>query len=323
LDVIPNSRTARADLDTLIRASDPIPTWLAMVRKCVTLSTVVRPGRSGPATLDLLDIEACRLAAAAHEAPSLRRKILQLWKIEGLVFRFFEGRDDPKCSLRKSSMPLSAGPPAHCGLAMAIVLQEGFNPQRLHDRFEITADPRFVMFCYETTGLMLAIAESGVFGGLVRGLGSGGLLRHRLSSAPENHGFLDSYTVEQRRLAAHGFGRALYFTTSGFSRAVLQTEGVAGLPATAALHGLNSANSLINCRDLDSLMASDNEGLPPSVAEGLDGGLFNTLCLLEWAFPGCSGELGCESDRGARIVGAARAESQKARDNELGPPMKA
>ena len=178
------------------------------------------------------------------------------------------------------------------------------------------------MFCYETTGLMLAIAESRIFGGLVRGLASVGLLRHRLSSVPKDHGFLDSFTTDQRRLAAHGFGRALYFRSRSFAGAVAQTEGVPGLPATAALRGLNSANSLINCRDLESLLASDNGGLPPSVAAGLDGGLFNTLCLLEWAFPGCSGELDCESDRGARIVSAARAESQKARDKELGPPMK-
>ena len=314
---------ARASLDTTNGASDPIPTWLATVRKFVTLSTVVRLGRSGPTTLDQLDNEICRLTDAALSASSLHRKVLNLWKIEGLVFRFFEGRDDPELSLRRSSMPLAAGPPAHCGLAMAIVLQEGFDPQRLHDRFGITADPRFVMFCYETTGLMLAIAESRVFGGVVRGLGLAGLLRRRLAAAPESHGFLDSFTVEQRRLAAHGFGRALYFKTLGFSRAVSCAGGVPGIPATAALRGLNSANSLINCRDLHSLLANDNEGISPGVAEGLDGGLLNTLSLLEWAFPGCSGALCCKTDRGGRILTTAQANARKARDNELGPPMKA
>ncbi len=316
-------RTARAKLDTPFGASDSIPMWLATMRKCVTLSTVVRLGRSGPATLDQLDDEVRRLTETAHASKSLRRKVLNLWKIEGLVFRFFESRDDPELSLRRSSMPLAAGPPAHCGLAMAIVLREGFNPRRLHDRFGATADPRFVMFCYETTGLMLAIAESGVFGGVVRGLGLVGLLRHRLVAAPESHCFLDSFSIEHRRLAAHGFGRALYFQTLGFSGAVSRTEGVPGIPATAALRGLNSANSLINCRNLDNLLANDYQGFPPGVAEALDGGLFNTLCLLEWAFPGCSGELDRPGERAARIISTAQAEAQTAREDRLGPPMKA
>lgn len=132
-----DGRTALADLETPIGGFDPIPTWLANVRKCATLSTVVRLGRSGPATLDSLDLEARRLSAAAHEAPSLHQKVLTMWRIEGLVFRFFEDREGSDISLRGSSMPLAGGPAAHCGLAMAIVLQEGFDPQRLHDRFAI------------------------------------------------------------------------------------------------------------------------------------------------------------------------------------------
>jgi hypothetical protein len=39
-----DGRTALADLETPIGGSDPIPTWLANVRKCATLSTVVRLG---------------------------------------------------------------------------------------------------------------------------------------------------------------------------------------------------------------------------------------------------------------------------------------
>lgn len=317
------TETTRADTVGSRGVSDPIPTWLATVRKCATLATVVRLGRWGPGTLDKLDAEARDLTAMALAAPSLHRKVRNLWKIEGLVFRFFERDDDQELSLRRSSMPLAAGPPAHCGLAMAIVLQEGFDPQRLHRRFEAAADPRFVMFCYETTGLMLALAESALYGGVIRGIGSLGLLRFRLPAALEDHRFLDSFSIDQRRLAAHGFGRALYFRMLGFSRAVSGTEGVPGLPRTAALRGLNSANSLINSWDLDRLLAYDTRGLGTEVSKGLDGGLFNTLCLLEWAFPGCADALRTTTDRGARIIDSAVAEARPARHHESGPPMKA
>lgn len=306
---------------TPIDRSDPIPTWKATQRKMTTLATVLRLTRRGPRTLEELDIEIRRLVTAAMAAPTLLLKIRNLWKIEGLVFRFFERHDDPELSLRRSSMPPAAGPPAHCGLAMAVVMREGFDSQRLLERFEIVADPTFAMFCHETTGLMLAIADSGVFGSLIRTLGPLGMLRHQMPAAPERHGFFASLSDERSRLAGHGYGRALYFKTLGFSRAVSRIEKATGLPTIAMLRGLGSANSLINCRDLERLLDQNTDGLSPTVTEGLDGGLFNTLCLLEWSIPGSLAGLNRRSDRGTRIIKAAEVAARSARDNGSGPPM--
>jgi len=306
-----------------LHVNGPVPTWKAIFRKCATMATVVRLARSEPNDVGGLEIEIRRLVRLALAAPTVQRKVLNLWRIEGLVFKYCDRRADPELSLRRSSMPLEAGPPAHCGLAMAAVLQEGFDPERLGARFSMAADPRFIRFCHETTGLMLAIADSGLLGGLVRAAGSVGVLGARLDRPADKAGFFAAGEDDRRRLVAHGFGRALYFTSLDLQGAVSRVLRERGLPADAALRGLSGANALVNSRDLDLLLERGGDGFPPEVIGGFEGGLANTLCLLEWTIPGALRGLTSSREGSRRMIDAAVAEARSARLNGLGPPMRA
>jgi hypothetical protein len=285
--------------------------------------TVVRHKPGGPRTADELDAWARDLTEAALSASSLHRKVLSLWRIEGTVFSFFARDDNPTLSLCRSSMPLEAGPPAHCGLAMATVLHVGFHPLRILERLQAAADPRFITFCHETVGLVLAISQRDLVRRLARVSSRLGLFRYRLPVAPAPGDFLASLPDEQRRLAAHGYGRGLYFSTFGLRRAISRIERSPELPITATVRGLVSAHGLINCRDLDVLLAQETDGFPREVVEGLDGGLFNVLCLLEWTVPGCLGSLSRHSNRGARLLEAAESAARSARHEGSGPPLEA
>ena len=154
-----------------------VPTWKALCRKANVLSTTTLRSIVVPPSTEEFVARSVGIASLAADRRLLDQKILALWQLEGLAFAFFERQDNWRVRVEDLDLPPEAGPPVHCGIAMAAVLKYGFDADRLMDRLEAVADPAFSVFAIETIGLMLAVYERDFFGVATSLLGRVGVVR--------------------------------------------------------------------------------------------------------------------------------------------------
>ena len=103
--------------------------WAGWLHKALALATVSRR-HGGRLPLSEYAARVRVLSDQAARAPSLRRRIWTLWRIESLTFGCAD-RTGGDFQLRGTELPLEAGPPAACGLSMAAVLEAGFDAHPL------------------------------------------------------------------------------------------------------------------------------------------------------------------------------------------------
>jgi hypothetical protein len=274
-----------------------------------------------PASTDEFVACSADIARSAADHRRLDQKILALWQLEGLAFAFFERREDRPVRVEDLDLPLAAGPPVHCGIAMAAVLKHGFDGDRLLDRLEATADPAFAPFAIETVGLMLAVYERDLFGVATGLLGRLGLVRHTRLQRPPIRSFLESVPRNLRPQIAHGYGRALYFKRFRLAGAVRSARRQNELPVAATARGVVAAFTLINSRDLGRVLSLRGDDSIVELTDGIKGGMMNSLVLLEWTFPGCLRSPDGITDRGSRLIDEAADRAATARRQGLGPPL--
>ncbi len=300
---------------------NPVPTWKALCRKARVLATTTVRSIAVPASTDEFVACTARIARSAADHRLLDQKILALWQLEGLAFAFFERQEDGRVRVEDLDLPLAAGPPVHCGIAMATVLKHGFDADRLLDRLEAAVDPAFAAFAIETVGLMLAVYERDLFGVATSVLGRVGVVRHTMLRRPPIRSFLESVPRTHWPQIAHGYGRALYFKRFSFAGAVRSAQRQNGLPLAATARGVAAAFTLINSRDLGRVLKwrGDDSNLEPT--DGIKGGMMNSLVLLEWTFPGCLRSAGEVTDHGSGLIDEAADRAATARRRGLGPPL--
>ena len=302
---------------------NPVPTWKALCRKARVLATTSMRFTAVPASTDEFVAHSIRIASSAADHQRLDQKILALWRLEGLAFAFFEGREDMRVRVEDLDLPPAAGPPIHCGIAMATVLKQGFDAERLLDRLEAVVDPTFALFAIETVGLMLAVYERDLFGMTTSMLGRVGVVRHTRLRRPVIQSFLESVPRTLCPQIAHGYGRALYFKRFSFAGAVRSAQRQNGLPVTATARGVAAAFTLINSPDLGQVLRLRVDDSDFELAEGIKGGMMNSLVLLEWTFPGCLHSASGVTDPGSRLIEEAADQAATARRRGLGPPLEA
>jgi len=262
-----------------------------------------------------------QISGSVNDHRLLDEKILALWKLEGLAFAFFERQGDGRVRGEELGLPPEAGPPVHCGIAMAAVLKYGFDADRLLERLEAVANPAFAQFAIETLGLMLAIYEQDFFGVATSLLGRIGVVRHTRLRRPPIRSFLESVPQRCWPLVAHGYGRALYFKRFSLAGALRNAQRQNDLPVTATVRGVAAAFTLINSRDLGRVLRLRGAESNLELTHGIDGGMRNTLILLEWTFPECLSSVGGVTDRGSRLIDEAADLADAARRSGLGPPL--
>jgi len=262
-----------------------VPTWMALLRKTRVLATTSVRSVAVPASAEEFVAHGVRIAESAADRRLLDQKILALWQLEGLAFAFFERQDDGRVQIEALGLPPEAGPPVHCGIAMAEVLKHGFDADRLLDRFEVVTDPAFTPFAIETVGLMLAVYERDLLG------------------------------------VAHGYGRALYFKQLSLAGSLGWARSQEDLAVEATVRGVAAAYTLINSRDLRRVLSLRGNQSDPETAGGIEGGMMNTLVLLEWTFPGCLSSIDEVADRGARLIDEAAKLADAARRRGQGPQL--
>ena len=300
---------------------NPVPTWKALCRKVRVLATTTPRSIAVPASTDEFVARCDRLARAAADQRFLDQKILALWQLEGLAFAFFEGQEDDRFRVVDLDLPPAAGPPVHCGIAMATVLKHGFEADRLLDQLEAVVDPAFAPFAIETVGLMLAVYEPDLFGVATSVLGRVGVVRHTRLRRPPIPSFLESVPRTHWPHLAHGYGRALYFKRFSFAGAVRSAQRQNGLPVAATARGVTAAFTLINSRDLERVLRLRGDDSNVELTDGIRGGMMNSLVLLEWTFPGCLRSACAVPDDGSRLIGEAEDRAATARRQGLGPPL--
>jgi hypothetical protein len=93
------------------------------------------------------------------------------------------------------------------------------------------------------------------------------------------------------------------------------------LPAAATVRGVAAAYALINSRDLRRVLSLRGSESSVEPAVGIEGGIVNTLVLLEWTFPGCLSSIDGVTDRGSRLIGEAAGRAAAARRQGRGPSL--
>jgi len=274
-----------------------------------------------PASPDEFVARSRRIARSASEHRLLDQKILALWQLEGLAFAFFERQLDGQVRVEDLDLPPAAGPPVHCGIAMSAVLKHGFDADLLLDRLEAVADPAFALFAIETVGLMLAVYERDFFGVTTNLLGRFGLVRHTRLRRPPIQSFLESAPRDRWPQIAHGYGRALYFKRFSLAGAIRSAQRQHDLPVAATTRGVAAAFTLINSRDLERVLTLRGDDSNSELADGITGGILNSLALLEWTFPGCLNSAAGATDRGSNLIAEAADRAATAHRQGLGPPL--
>lgn len=300
---------------------NPVSTWMALLRKTRVLATTSARSVAVPASAEEFVAHGVRIAESAADRRLLDQKILALWQLEGLAFAFFERQDDGRVQIEALGLPPEAGPPVHCGIAMAEVLKHGFDADRLLDRFEIVTDPAFTPFAIETVGLMLAVYERDLLGVATSLLGRIGVVRHTPLRRPPLRSFLESVPRDHWPYIAHGYGRALYFKQLSLAGALGLARRQEDLAVEATVRGVAAAYTLINSRDLGRVLSLRGNQSDPEMAGGIEGGMMNTLVLLEWTFPGCLSSIDGAADRGARLIDEAAKLADSARRRGQGPQL--
>jgi hypothetical protein len=298
-----------------------VPTWKALCRKAKVLSTTTLRSLEVPTSTEEFVARSGHIAGLAADHRLLDQKILALWKLEGLAFAFFERQDDWRVRVEDLDLPPEAGPPVHCGIAMAAVLKFGFDADCLLDQLEAVADPAFAVFAIETIGLMLAVYERDFFGVATSLLGRVGVVRHARLQRPPTRSFLESMPRSCWPQIAHGYGRALYFKRFSLVGAVRRAQRQKSLPVAATARGVAAAFTLINNRDLGLVLRLRGDESNVELTDGIEGGMMNTLVLLEWTFPGCLSSVGGVTDRGSRLIDEAVDRADDARRQGMGPPL--
>jgi len=288
----------------------------------MTLATTACPRRQESKTGGELRRLISSLVEEAQRSPNIAGKVRALWGVEGLVFQFFQTRAPASMTLYELDLPLQAGPPAHCGLAMAAVQQQGFTSDRLFPWLEDRSDHRFVRFAWETVGLMLAVYQRDVFGAITTVLGRCGIINKRRLQTPKSiQSLVMMLPDDQRRLVAHGYGRALYFKRWSLTTAMREAQTQSALPAAAVVRGLVAAYMLVNSNELDTVFQLCDSFGEETIKEAVCGGVLNTLALLEWLFPDCLGVLILPSDKLQSLVTEAAHLAVSAHARHLGPPL--
>ena len=298
-----------------------VPTWKALCRKAKVLSTTTLRSLDVPTSTEEFVARSADIAGSAADQRLLDQKILALWQLEGLAFAFFERQDEWQMRVEDLDLPSEAGPPVHCGIAMAAVLKYGFDADCLQDRLEAVADPAFALFAIETIGLMLAVYERDFFGVATSLLGRVGVVRHTRLRRPPTRSFLESVPQNWWPQIAHGYGRALYFKRFSLVGAVRRAQSQNSLPVAATARGVAAAFTLINSRDLGRVLRLQGDDSNVELTDGIEGGMMNTLVLLEWTFPGCLSSVGGVTDRGSRLIDEAADRADSARRRGMGPPL--
>jgi hypothetical protein len=302
-------------------SGNPVPTWKALCRKARVLATTAPRSIAVPASTEEFVDRSIRIAHFAADQRLLDRKILALWQLEGLAFAFFERQEDWRGRVDDLDLPPAAGPPVHCGIAMATVLKHGFDAESLLDRLEAVVDPAFALFAIETVGLMLAVYERDLFGMATSMLGRIGVVRHTRLRRPPIQSFLESVPPTHWPQIAHGYGRALYFKRFSLAGAVRSAQRQRELPMAAVARGVAAAFTLINSRDLKRVLRLREDDWNSELTDGITGGMMNSLVLLEWTFPGCLREAGEGTDLGSGLIDEATDRAATARRQGLGPPL--
>jgi len=300
---------------------DLVPTWMTMLRKMRVLATTSVRSVGAPASTEEFVAQSIRIADSAADQPLLDQKILVLWQLEGLAFAFFETHDDGGVRVADLGLPPEAGPPVQCGIAMAEVLKHGFDADRLLDRLEAVSDPSFARFGIETIGLMLAVYERDLLGVATSLLGRVGVVRHTRLQRPALRSFLESVPQSCWPLIAHGYGRALYFKRFSLDGSLRIAQRQDDLPVEATVRGVTAAYTLINSRDLGRVLRLRGSDSDLDLNGGIEGGMMNTLVLLEWTFPGCLSALDGVTDRSSRLIEEAADRADGARRQGQGPPL--
>lgn len=300
---------------------DLIPTWKVLCRKIKVLSTTTPRSIVVPSSKEEFVTRSAHIADSITDHRLLGQKILALWQLEGLAFAFFERQDEWRVRVEDLDLPPEAGPPVHCGIAMAAVLKYGFDADCLLDRIEAVADPAFSLFAIETIGLMFAVYERDFFGVATSLLGRVGVVRHTRLQRPPTRSFLESMPLSCWPQIAHGYGRALYFKRFSLSGAVKRAQRQNYLPVAATVRGVAAAFTLINNRDLGLVLRLRGDGSNVELTDGIKGGMMNTLVLLEWTFPGCLSSVDGVTDRGSRLIDKATDRAETARRQGMGPPL--
>jgi len=298
-----------------------VPAWMTFLRKARVLATTSVRSVVPPSSTEEFVAQSVRIADAAADQRLLDQKILALWQLEGMAFAFFEQQDDERVRVEDLALPLEAGPPVHCGLAMAEVLKIGFDADRLMGRLEAVCDPLFARFAIETIGLMLAVYERDLMGVAASLLGRVGVVRHARLHRPPLRSFLESVPESRWPLIAHGFGRALYFKRFSLEGSLRIAQRQDELPTEATVRGVAAAYTLINSRELARVLGLRGSRSNVDLAVGIEGGITNTLVLLEWTFPGCLSSLDEATGCGSRLIEGAADRAETARRQGGGPPL--
>jgi len=120
---------------------------------------------------------------------------------------------------------------------------------------------------------------------------------------------------------AHGYGRALYFKRFSLAGAVRRAQRQKSLPVAPTTSGVAAAFTLINSRDLGLVQRLRGDDSNVEMTDGIEGGMMNTLVLLEWTLPGCLSSVGGVTDRGSRLIDEAADRADSARRQGMGPPL--
>lgn len=314
----PDSMAPSSSLAESLR--EPVAPSIGWLRKALALGTVARR-RRGALSSEEYAARVRGLSQEAARASSLRRAIWTLWRIEGLTFACAGG--SAGFHLRDADLPLEAGPPAACGLSMAAVLEVGFDARELARLLEACADPRFIDFSFESTGLMLAAYEPGLFGRLSSGLGRFGIMRRYRLDPPEPETFLAALPEQWLPYAAHGFGRLLYFKRPSLRRVIESIEERPYLPFTPTLKGAVAAYVLVNGSSLDQILSLADQELEAELGLAIQGGLRNVTKLLAWSLPGCLEGVAAPGSVSAELLASAVREAEELRAGDEGPDLRA
>ena len=225
--------------------------------------------------------------------------------------------------LRCGEIPLVAGQPVHTGFGMAAVLHSELDPTDTTELIESVGDPRFTDFSYETIGLMMAAYQRDLFGGLTAIAGRLGLLQRPPFKAPHARSVVAELPLPRLQLAAHGYGRMLYFKTHRFSSALDRCRRSELLPFEGLVRGLTIACALVNCRDLCRVLERTRGDGSNDADAAVDGGMVDALLLFAWAVPGFLDRLEPRDERSRELIRAASEQAEEARTRGLGPPLMA
>lgn len=303
---LPDGHDLRQALSRKTRIDEPLRIWVTGWRKLGAFARVFISKQQGPLTQD----EFVSRIMQVREEAACKDHSLELtpwlWKAEVLGY-VLARKGNPDTSLLDDRIPPEIQPIIHVGFGAGMAEATRFRLEELQERLNRQCHPAFRLFAYEPVGGILAAYSTRIR--WIRKI----VTRLTGIERPRVRTLLALFPDEAGWLVSHGYGRILYFKCATLRSALWRATREKRLETPAAVQAIAFAYAMVNHRDLETVLEVPLTESSNPLNPCFDRGIIYGLTFWDWFHPGFIDSLEAHGERPARLLQAARMESESNR----------